>query len=73
MGAEGMVTKGKILRSPDTNKKRSKNVIPCILFALTSVTLGKKLLEISAQFLTGCSGSFFERLFLVLRLRKIVP
>ena len=51
--AEGLVTKGTILRSPETKYKRSKNALAFTSIALTLVPLGTKLLEISAQFLIG--------------------
>jgi len=62
VGAEGMVTKGKNLRSPETKNKRSKNAFAFTSIALTLVPLGTKLLEISAQFLIGSPGTLGERL-----------
>ena len=63
MGAEGMVTKGAILRSPGTKYKRSKNAFASTFVALTLVPLGTKLLEISAQVLIGSPGTLLTRAY----------
>jgi len=57
VGAEGLVTKGAILRSCGTKYKRSKNGFVVTFIALTLVPLGIRLLKISAQFLLESPGT----------------
>ena len=57
VGAEGMVKKSAMLRSPETKYKRSKIIFSVTCIALTSAPHCNKLLEISAQFLIGSPGT----------------
>ena len=67
-----MVTKGAILRSPGTKYKRSKNAFASTFIALTLVTLGTKLFEISAQFLIGSPGTLLTRAYTHIHIHTFV-
>jgi len=57
VGAEGMVTKSAMVRSPETKYTRSKFIFSVATITLTVAPLCTKLLEISAQFLIGSPGT----------------
>jgi len=57
VGAEGMVTKGPSVPSPETKYKRSNRAFAVICIALTLARHCTKLLELSAQFLIVSPGT----------------
>jgi len=57
VGAEGMVTKGPSVPSPETKYKRSNRAFAVICIALTLARHCTKLLELSTQFLIVSPGT----------------
>ena len=73
VGAEGMMTKSAMLRSPEIKYKRSKIIFSVTSIALTCTPFCTKLLKISAQFLIGSPGTLMMMIAFVTIKSTLVP